>query len=95
MRGEHITYGVEGATSQGSSPHARGTRVFHPTTAQNWGIIPACAGNTPIITIRVIRGRDHPRMRGEHLFIAEVVNGMAGSSPHARGTLRQALLRYA
>ena len=44
--GEHIEYKVEGATSQGSSPHMRGTPGFSDTPNPQTGIIPAYAGNT-------------------------------------------------
>ena len=44
--GEHVTYAVEGASSQGSSPRVRGTQGRSVVRLPTAGIIPACAGNT-------------------------------------------------
>ena len=87
MRGEHITYGVEGANSQGSSPHARGTRRMAVDLPYGEGIIPACAGNTAFMAFSTCNRRDHPRMRGEHADNSSMTFNSEGSSPHARGTL--------
>ena len=46
MCGEHITYKLTGASSQGSSPHVRGTLPVYIPIGLLGGIIPACAGNT-------------------------------------------------
>ena len=51
----------------GSSPHARGTLEQRVAADAGHGIIPACAGNTVGLGAVAIIGRDHPRMRGEHL----------------------------
>ena len=50
------------------------------------GIIPACAGNTPVSYSLSRPKKDHPRMRGEHLFYRLFCSMGRGSSPHARGT---------
>ena len=66
MRGEHFVCVCGGVVVWGSSPHARGTlRILHPRIS-GMGIIPACAGNTPIILLALSITWDHPRMRGEH-----------------------------
>ena len=86
MRGEHIKYTLDGATSQGSSPHARGTRGRSCCRYVCAGIIPACAGNTDVPVVGTWVGGDHPRMRGEHSSLFPPTCAEQGSSPHARGT---------
>ena len=86
MRGEHIEYRLEGASSQGSSPHARGTLYSPHMAGDVKGIIPACAGNTRYLELTLFENGDHPRMRGEHSDTKADNSSMTGSSPHARGT---------
>ena len=86
MRGEHFSWSMTVSDSSGSSPHARGTLDDADWDAEHAGIIPACAGNTSDSRSRPARGRDHPRMRGEHRVGSVVLAGFEGSSPHARGT---------
>ena len=52
--------------------------------------IPACAGNAHDTRARVRWQPVHPRMRGERHSIKPANAFCAGSSPHARGTLREA-----
>ena len=87
MRGEHFVDGPRDLAAKGSSPHARGTPGGRRAATHLLGIIPACAGNTVGVCHRRLDRRDHPRMRGEHLGRVDVVRAVAGSSPHARGTL--------
>ena len=69
----------------GSSPHARGLRTGHTDTPQQLGIIPARAGFTGFLLLRLRRLKDHPRTRGVyHRPVREFRHGR-GSSPHARG----------
>ena len=91
MRGEHTKPWSLRRFPPGSSPHARGTRKKASNAAHGRGIIPACAGNTGLSTASPSRARDHPRMRGEHWRPAVENAVAAGSSPHARGTLRTLL----
>ena len=79
MAVEHI------ATRKGSSPHVRGAHAWHLYPVAGGGIIPACAGSTLQRPGEVCRGRDHPRMCGEHEFGFDVENDDGGSSPHVRG----------
>ena len=51
----------------------------------NTGIIPAYAGSTKILKLRVHRLRDHPRIRGEHEAADAINERYGGSSPHTRG----------
>ena len=87
MRGEHFVATGWNEVGLGSSPHARGTPVTCADVETPSGIIPACAGNTALRNCRPSCGRDHPRMRGEHVKIISHATIHMGSSPHARGTL--------
>ena len=84
-RGEHTHPGSTPQRKPGSSPLARGAPVLVDERNVVVGIIPARAGSTPY------RGRpppireDHPRSRGEHLAVADRLQGACGSSPLARG----------
>ena len=89
MRGEHGRRIRDSSYAMGSSPHARGTHVEGDVGDGIAGIIPACAGNTKLQALPVAQVRDHPRMRGEHAAMPLHCDEMTGSSPHARGTLRQ------
>ena len=87
MRGEHFCRPSNELLMMGSSPHARGARLCKSLDYSVHGIIPACAGSTcPEHHGRYFAG-DHPRMRGEHHAKKTVVDGIEGSSPHARGAL--------
>ena len=73
--------------SSGSSPHTRGAQVDgHRRTAAR-RIIPAYAGSTRPRASRINGTKDHPRIRGEHLVVGELVALQCGSSPHTRGAL--------
>ena len=87
MCGEHAVPGERVACLAGSSPHVRGTRPLLPGVASMPGIIPACAGNTPLRLSPLRPVWDHPRMCGEHQWFAGGEVGLLGSSPHVRGTL--------
>ena len=85
--GEHITYAVEGASSQGSSPRVRGTLIVPCGGFSGVGIIPACAGNTARIMGSLPVIWDHPRVCGEHPIDHVIEEHARGSSPRVRGTL--------
>ena len=73
------------ARSMGSSPHTRGARGaagHHPADTR---IIPAYAGSTTMRSFFPGGAADHPRIRGEHLVVGELITGERGSSPHTRG----------
>ena len=65
MRGERDIVRAHVNSANGSSPHARGTRVVGMGLDQGDRFIPACAGNAKATIVRRISGRVHPRMRGE------------------------------
>ena len=50
----------------GSSPHSRGTLDFSNMGNNDYGIIPALAGNTRWKAEYITLKKDHPRTRGEH-----------------------------
>ena len=73
---------------KGSSPHTRGARTCMADTPEEDGIIPAYAGSTGTLRLLYIQSRDHPRIRGEHVFREVRLRLQSGSSPHTRGALQ-------
>ena len=66
MCGEHAVFDESAVYAEGSSPHVRGARSSFLRCLKGLGIIPACAGSTRRTGDGKRRGRDHPRMCGEH-----------------------------
>ena len=90
MCGEHGLTRLRDKLSRGSSPHVRGTpAVLKPKLAYR-RFIPACAGNTNTFLQKIRRFAVHPRMCGEHSSFTGFFVNVAGSSPHVRGTPRDA-----
>ena len=87
MCGEHFRIPSFSPAPAGSSPHVRGTRRQGSGRDRTHGIIPACAGNTPVGWHHGWHAWDHPRMCGEHRHAGVGSMGSVGSSPHVRGTL--------
>ena len=92
MRGEHLCRKCVDSIRRGSSPHARGARPMERAQHRAEGIIPACAGSTRGAPWTICSRRDHPRMRGEHVYFIDKSYRQRGSSPHARGA-HQSLTR--
>ena len=92
MRGEHRVVVLCTHDDSGSSPHARGTLLRHLPSRPDSRFIPACAGNTSLISDKIWVIAVHPRMRGEHHDQDFDQREAGGSSPHARGTLGLGLL---
>ncbi len=86
MRGEHPINCISCGSGIGSSPHARGTRLFDRHAHVILRFIPACAGNTFSSGLSAGLSPVHPRMRGEHPSPPTLRRPRSGSSPHARGT---------
>ena len=87
MCGEHSLHDAYIGGFMGSSPHVRGARTDSTALPRHVGIIPACAGSTGTV-VRWRNGlRDHPRMCGEHIYVANPDILDPGSSPHVRGAL--------
>ena len=86
IRGEHHVHRRHRIVLQGSSPHTRGARQAILPVSSLARIIPAYAGSTGCRRCRRRRrGRDHPRIRGEHIRGVEALLPLDGSSPHTRG----------
>ena len=85
-RGEHCFWLVQVLAVLGSSPLARGTRVWHPGGHSVLGLIPARAGNTVNLCPKRTSIWAHPRSRGEHQELGYPFGERSGSSPLARGT---------
>ena len=80
-------------TPKGSSPHVRGARRQRGPCGPVAGIIPACAGSTPVPRRRASPDWDHPRMCGEHADRSRaketpmgIIPACAGSTPGVRGS---------
>ena len=73
------------ALARGSSPHTRGARRRPVADLPRGRIIPAYAGSTSVSCGLSGRGRDHPRIRGEHESSTSRSRPSPGSSPHTRG----------
>ena len=85
MCGEHSYRFVPMMMYGGSSPHVRGARRGEHVGQHRQGIIPACAGSTPVLAMRRAAAGDHPRMCGEHRLPHIEPSTLWGSSPHVRG----------
>ncbi len=94
MRGEHQAGTRPTASRGGLSPHARGARLVHTLLLRQPRLIPACAGSTYRSSLTLTGWGAHPRMRGEHGFMAVIVSFAPGSSPHARGARLRAPVRW-
>ena len=70
---------------RGSSPHTRGAHPQALASGGSCGIIPAYAGSTSSSFRGFRSGADHPRIRGEHVFVGRERHYGDGSSPHTRG----------
>ena len=87
-RGEHPSVIGVVMMPAGSSPLARGTHTGGSENTGQIGLIPARAGNTSTTKKAILTCWAHPRSRGEHVFVIDIIVIVMGSSPLARGTLR-------
>ena len=85
IRGEHLPEPGLDVGQAGSSPHTRGAQIRIWTSLRGPGIIPAYAGSTVIRSWCLGSFSDHPRIRGEHAWLASAAIPALGSSPHTRG----------
>ena len=85
IRGEHGPMKPAPIRRRGSSSHTRGARRGRRAGAVRRGIIPAYAGSTLSVPLRMWNSSDHPRIRGEHEVQIPLFRILAGSSPHTRG----------
>ena len=92
IRGEHVRAMDANGLAHGSSPHTRGARMGRVHDPRRRRIIPAYAGSTTATAPLARKGRDHPRIRGEHSSSFSRSASQPGSSPHTRGALDEAAL---
>ena len=85
IRGEHCQRSSVAPPIWGSSPHTRGAPAPSRNHQLQSRIIPAYAGSTRGSAHCRIGGRDHPRIRGEHIRAKAYDPNRSGSSPHTRG----------
>ena len=71
----------------GSSPRVRGKPAVIKERIRAKRLIPACAGKTIVIAVRVFEGRAHPRVCGENILTFGDLPKAEGSSPRVRGKL--------
>ena len=86
IRGERCSRTIAISSVTGSSPHTRGTRDRLGFAVGLWRFIPAYAGNACTGRTFYRPAPVHPRIRGERLASAGLLNQGYGSSPHTRGT---------
>ncbi len=94
--GEHAFWAITVSPTRGSSPHMRGT-LFRPIIdVEVGGIIPAHAGNTPVLGYWSDSRRDHPRTCGEHAsrvpctsIWLRIIPAHAGNTAHRRKRRRR------
>ena len=84
-RGEYPLPAFTDSLPDGSSPLSRGIPVRDVITSTRAGIIPALAGNTPVILRVWVTPRDHPCSRGEYVACMARGANPHGSSPLSRG----------
>ena len=87
LRGEHMIGTALGNQGIGSSPPTRGTPGNHRGLWVLGRFIPAYAGNTSHRRAFAAGSPVHPRLRGEHSELPEMLMDWLGSSPPTRGTL--------
>ena len=73
--------------TRGSSPLTRGKRPGLAASHASIGLIPAHAGKTRTFMASRLRGRAHPRSRGENARSCGTGSSLIGSSPLTRGKL--------
>ena len=71
---------------RGTSPHTRGSPGIPRRVQTGEGNIPAYAGITRGLPPTSRPRREHPRIRGDHLFLLTSTISYLGTSPHTRGS---------
>ena len=85
MCGEKITKVKNNQHAMGSPPHVRGKGSTTTAWTLSARITPSHAGKSCTFRRPRWRSRDHPRIRGEKLFVQLPDNRQRGSPPHVRG----------
>ena len=73
----------------GSSPRMRGKLEATVAELSKTRIIPAHAGQTPVLSLCIISVADHPRACGANSDNSSTTTSKSGSPPRMRGKLRQ------
>ena len=68
LRGEHLLYLFAIDIFLGSPPPTRGTQFLNLVVEFLTRITPAYAGNTVVVILSIDHFKDHPRLRGEHIY---------------------------
>ena len=87
-RGENFACGAAIAKNVGSSPLTRGKLAGTGALTEDLGLIPAHAGKTAPIVVKLRPAPAHPRSRGENSTRSTCAGTDAGSSPLTRGKPR-------
>ena len=85
--GENHGVPMTSSDSTGSSPRVRGKPRCGARVRVDHGLIPACAGKTPLWGPCTCRSRAHPRVCGENALNVRAGALLSGSSPRVRGKL--------
>ena len=83
--GEHDKQNTRQINLKGSSPRMRGAHRHRHRGVLLPGIIPAYAGSTGLLVVRLDHYQDHPRVCGEHKACPRLLHSPTGSSPRMRG----------
>ena len=71
----------------GSSPRVRGKLTVPRQAGKSFRLIPACAGKTNVLVLKLSHRGAHPRVCGENFLVSPYVERQLGSSPRVRGKL--------
>ena len=85
MCGENSPSKVFTKLGEGSSPRVRGKLLPFPFEGTDTGLIPACAGKTPLSSELIAPTAAHPRVCGENEGPLLLFRAIHGSSPRVRG----------
>ena len=88
VRGENGVNNGGGEGDSGTSPRARGKLSRFRCCTRKIRNIPACAGKTGAVGFCWSVAEEHPRVRGENTRIQRCYQTKHGTSPRARGKLR-------
>jgi hypothetical protein len=77
---------IDQSAALGITPACAGGALSrHRSGMDQSGITPACAGSTRANSLSWFSAWDHPRVRGEHVVLAQTLDDLVGSPPRARG----------
>ena len=71
----------------GSPPHTRERHIDGASETSERRITPAYAGKTPNTIRKMMKKKDHPRIRGKDAYLRRLIESIRGSPPHTRERL--------